>query len=522
MRTLQKYIFFFRYANKMAIPAEAEEDPNVKQCYTKYEMIIDEFWVAYKEECFAKRECIEASELQNDIVKMNQDIKNLLHRNQSQWEKLNNIPNKENLLYLGKNYRACLTEQRNLMKQVKENLEAIATLEFQVKNMEDKWSRRGRYPIVDVNIFEVIQEEAHVNKIFLTSHLPQELENEKNLASVVEKSVDSSCPSRETLHKLVAQAKDEVQLLMNEKLSLYANTEDKLGPFRKQASTIAQKKLEESNDIKDSKSTIARIDEAIREKEIALFNVVGGEILHGDELKHFIAGLREKSTLYKNLRAQLQSFASEQGVVSRSLDVLKNIDPTIEDAFFNASATTLEKFPVEFLGNISDAKLLCKDFMQDIENLKTSIAQTHAHLAHTKKDVESISGTMNSVKDIFENATSTVAEEVSQLKEQLRETQSDIDSLEKTWKTTTQSLDKNEYIFNRLIDEMINDSDITGSESGSYLTALAKKKDENQLLVQKTQETVRRLEECKREEREIVEFYKHTEYLVLEKFEEED
>lgn len=83
------------------------------------------------------------------------------------------------------------------------------------------------------------------------------------------------------------------------------------------------------------------------------------------------------------------------------------------------------------------------------------------------------------------------------MKEKIRELLSSIDILEKTWKTTTQSLDKSEYIFNRLINEMIDDPGRVSSRNDSYLTTLAKKKDENQILLQHVQESVRKLEESK-------------------------
>lgn len=80
----------------------------------------------------------------------------------------------------------------------------MTNLEFQVKNLEDKWLRRGRYPMMDNNIFQVIQEEAHVNKIFLETQLPQEFEAERNLVSVLQKATDSSCPGREVLLRSVS------------------------------------------------------------------------------------------------------------------------------------------------------------------------------------------------------------------------------------------------------------------------------------------------------------------------------
>lgn len=88
------------------------------QTYKNYEKTIGEFWMVYKDDASAKKESMEAIELKNDIKKMRQDIRNLKRRNKAQWEKLRNVPNKENLVYMGKSYRICCLEARNLTKQV--------------------------------------------------------------------------------------------------------------------------------------------------------------------------------------------------------------------------------------------------------------------------------------------------------------------------------------------------------------------------------------------------------------------
>lgn len=196
------------------------------------------------------------------------------------------------------------------------------------------------------------------------------------------------------------KSKNDVQELMSEKLNLYSSAEDKLGPFRKQAATIAQKKMELSIDIKEIKTEIGRIDENVREKEIILFNVVGGEVLHGDELRQFIATLREKSVIYKQLRVRLQSISAEQGIQNRTLDVLKIVDPTIENAYFNANVTPKEEYQREFLNNTSEAKQFCKQFMQEIDSLKTSITKTHKQLTSARKEFESIQENLDRIKDV--------------------------------------------------------------------------------------------------------------------------
>lgn len=91
---------------------------------------------------------------------------------------------------------------------------------------------------------------------------------------------------------------------------------------------------------------------------------------------------------------------------------------------------------------------------------------------------------------IFTAAISDLSGEVQQLKEDIRIIASDIDLSESTWKTITHSLDKSEYIFNRLIDEIID-------ENNSYLDVLEAKKVEHTRLVEEAQKLVIKLEQKK-------------------------
>lgn len=202
------------------------------------------------------------------------------------------------------------------------------------------------------------------------------------------------------------QLKEEVQQLTTEKLNLYSSTADKLAPFRKQASGIAQKKAELSNEVQITKAEMAEIEEEIRGREVTLFNAVGGEILHGDNLKHFIATLREKSVVYKQFRAFLQGISAELGVGNRTLDVLRIIDPTIDysnnfSTYLEDDTTSKEDHQIFTPETVPEAKEFCKEVMQDIESLKTTVARIQTQLESAKKDSENLSHTAEEAKNVL-------------------------------------------------------------------------------------------------------------------------
>lgn len=80
----------------------------------------------------------------------------------------------------------------------------MTNLGFKVKKLEDKWLRRGRYPLADTDILQMMEEEARLNKILFESQLPQEFQVEQNLVDVLEETIKTSGVNRDCLRRSVS------------------------------------------------------------------------------------------------------------------------------------------------------------------------------------------------------------------------------------------------------------------------------------------------------------------------------
>lgn len=69
----------------------------------------------------------------------------------------------------------------------------------------------------------------------------------------------------------------------------------------------------------------------MQEKQEQLKEYSGEEVLRGDDFKKYINKLRGKSTAYKTKKSELNDLRAEYGILSRTEEILKSQDATIEE-----------------------------------------------------------------------------------------------------------------------------------------------------------------------------------------------
>lgn len=171
-----------------------------------------------------------------------------------------------------------------------------------------------------------------------TITLPNQLKDLKTEIGIYEKVINEPDPTpiqMDQLKSQLAKLMTEVNKLSERKMDSSYSSKDNMEPFHKKLTTIVGKKEEIALVIEELKANIAEVDKSIDDKQSALHALIGGPLIHGAELKEFVGKLREKNLLHREYRARLQSMTAELGVLTRTLDVLKSLDPGVEEALVN-------------------------------------------------------------------------------------------------------------------------------------------------------------------------------------------
>lgn len=243
-----------------------------------------------------------------------------------------------------------------------------------------------------------------------------------------------------------------VQTLLNKKLTLTNTNDDQLLPFRNQATIIANKKQELSNFIMKVKNKNEAVLEQINQKLGTLRELVGGDLLHGDELKVFISNLRERSLLYKKCRSYLQGLQAVIGNATRTLEILQLEDPTVAEAIKLAKERPTNETPQT--DDIAEMRYLCKKLYQETNQMRAESSRIYDELVQLRTDFEGFNDEFYVAKREFDHATDNITGTIEKLEQSFEDLEESIKREKDEWKEATKSMESYELIVNKYSEEV--------------------------------------------------------------------
>ncbi|XP_017774273.1 PREDICTED: intraflagellar transport protein 81 homolog [Nicrophorus vespilloides] len=451
---VRKRVYFSNFVEKVEIPPEIFGDPEVEQMNQNYNKFIEEFWISYNENRQEKKNAEESIELQEDTKKMAVDMSFLLQRLEMQNDKLKNIPNRESLLASVKAYRREIQQEKKMQGQLKEHKNLIVQMTNELKGLHNVLNQKMSRRPDNADPLQQIREEVQINKILGESQLPKEQEGIVMELDVFERVALESEPTQEELDIINEEMEEMskiVQTLLARKMTLTNTNDDQLLPFRNQATMIANKKQELSNFIMKVKSRIENILEMINQKAVMLREIVGGDILHGDELKNFISNLRERSIVYKKYRSYLQGIQAELGIVSRTLDILKLSDAGVEVAI-KMKKDKLEDDTDLGLDDVAELKYKCKMLYQDANSKRVESVRVYEDMTQLRAAYNNFLDKFEETKTEFDNATGNISKELETIERMIEENAEAIKNAENEWKHIVKDIEGYEMCLGKYSD----------------------------------------------------------------------
>ena len=138
----------------------------------------------------------------------------------------------------------------------------------------------------------------------------------------------------------VAELQAQMRSLADERAALNdqiteaqrATGDDKLAFFRQNAQVVVRKLAAKEEELDRERATGDKLRTQIEEKEEIMKQLSGPQYMKRDEFQSFAKGLKEKTALYKKLKAQLQELEMESTVVlSRTVQLLEGRDGNLDE-----------------------------------------------------------------------------------------------------------------------------------------------------------------------------------------------
>ncbi|XP_050345030.1 intraflagellar transport protein 81 homolog [Nymphalis io] len=459
--------YLAKYLKIPDIPADVARNSSVQDLLDVYQNLTDEFKDVHKRTRMLQKE--NASEIINDIKEMAVERDIVIKRLENVQVHLMDVRDKEELLNVSKLLRLQQEKAKELENQYDMQQLQLKTASEQLKRYLNVIHGQSATPKSASDVIKHLQEEIQLNSYLMKEKLPQENANLQKELNIMQTIASEQHPTRSdliTVQDKIATVNSEIEQLVQRRLAASDPQEDKLAPFRQQATVIRRNKEISATRVHELTASLKEHEATLADLRSQVKQLLGDMVLRGEELKKYVNSLRIKSNLYKRQRANLSTYKVEAGILTRTLHVLSTNDPTVEMALVNHKKMKIDDDDIVEKGNekLTD---LTKKSLHDLSQL---VAQTAQKLSQVRQEIQPLGDKVKPIKQefqevqqqyeqkkrIYEATSINISSQMDPLKNQVKELSDQLNSKENEWKNLRQKITKAESLQEVVMFEMKN------------------------------------------------------------------
>ncbi|XP_075970080.1 intraflagellar transport protein 81 homolog [Anticarsia gemmatalis] len=457
--------YLAKYLKLPDIPPEVARNNTIQDLLDLYQNLIDEFKDVHKRTRLLQKE--NASEIINDIKEMAVERDIVIKRLENVQVNLVDISDKEELLNISRALRVQQEKAKELENQYDAQQSQLKMASDQLKRYLNVIHGQSATPKTVNDVMKRLQEEIQLNSYLVKEKLPQETGHLQRELNIMQSIAAEQHPTRSdlvTVQDKIAVVNSEMEQLVQRKLATAGPQEDKLAPFRQQATVIRRNKEASATRVHELAATLKDHEATLADLQSQVKQLLGDTVLRGEELKKYVNSLRTKSTVYKRQRANLSTFKVEAGILARTIHIISAADPTVEMALVNH-----KKLKIEDEENTEKDKAadLAKKSLHDLSQL---VAQTAQRLSQVRQEIQPLADSIKPVKEefqaiqqqyeqkkrVYEATSINITSQMEPLKNQVKELNDRLNSKEDEWKNLRQKITKAESLQEVVMFEMKN------------------------------------------------------------------
>ncbi|XP_068629995.1 intraflagellar transport protein 81 homolog [Battus philenor] len=464
---VKKTAYLAKYLKIPDIPPDVVRNNAIQDLLDLYQNLIDEFKEVHKRTRLLEKE--NSTEIINDIKEMAVERDIVIKRLENVQVNLIDVSNKEDLLNVSKALRLQQERIKELENQFEMQQSQLKMASDQLKRYLNIIHGQSTSPKSVNEVIKRLQEEMQLNNYLAKEKLPQESAQLQKELNIMQNIAMEQHPTRSDL--VVVQDKlsavnSEIEQIVQSRLATAGPQDDKLAPFRQQAAIIKRNKEASAERVNELTASLKEYEAALADLQSQVKQLLGDMVLRGEELKKYVSSLRTKSTVYKRQRANLSTFKVEAGILSRTLHILNNADPTIEMALLNHKKMKIDEDDLIEKDKNKPLDIAKKSF----HDLSQIVAQTAQKLSQVREEIHPLAEQIKPVKEeyqtiqqqyeqkkrIYEATSINITSQMEPLKNQVKQLTDKLNSKELEWKNLRQKITKAESLQADVMFEMKN------------------------------------------------------------------
>eukprot|EP00428_Durinskia_dybowskii_P055760 CAMPEP_0170320584 /NCGR_PEP_ID=MMETSP0116_2-20130129/61031_1 /TAXON_ID=400756 /ORGANISM="Durinskia baltica, Strain CSIRO CS-38" /LENGTH=712 /DNA_ID=CAMNT_0010573365 /DNA_START=43 /DNA_END=2179 /DNA_ORIENTATION=+ len=443
LEPLKKRSYLAKFCMNLEVPEEFLRDEKVYEVFQQYKELQSQFKATHSHLEKERQGRMNPAELQKEVQQLDSEREQLSQKIQSLRMKTAKDEAFAALLEVTSRLRKeqeeearlgeKLAEQRHALEQVEQlYLERSAKLrelrEAHASNEEGSAEVMLRMLRSDVQKGREQLERVHRETDVKMGRL-RELDEALNEPPVQPSDIDA-------VEGDIGALSREVQSL-EEKINEH-NQDSRLTVYKQQANLVAKRKeavIKEQRQLEEDRDVLSK-DLSGREREYE--QLKGHKFMARDELKNYAASLREKSQMFKKLKAELSELRHEVAILVHTEDVLKSRDPTPHG--LKEAEQALEKASVE-KSRIDKAKGKTLDEISGfVQQINTKLKEKKNKLAPQIKALRAVRQNFQQVevrylekKGTYEQAKSSLDGDVAKIAGEVKQLENDVSESEQKY-----------------------------------------------------------------------------------------
>eukprot|EP00824_Muranothrix_gubernata_P020141 TRINITY_DN40387_c0_g1_i1.p1 TRINITY_DN40387_c0_g1~~TRINITY_DN40387_c0_g1_i1.p1 ORF type:complete len:678 (+),score=151.11 TRINITY_DN40387_c0_g1_i1:221-2035(+) len=442
--TLKKRAYLARFLRPIDVPAEVLADEAIATTHQQVKALMEEFKKTHRTLDQMRGQSLSPESLNSKIMQLQEEKGQLEGRNARLNKRLRNVPNVVEYLKAVSELRRESERTTELASSLKEQKRLLVVCDqHNLNTLQRLKDVKAEATHADAGeMLAKLEADTNTNRYLLSQKLPKDLEEKRKKLDSLDQIQRQPVVSDEEISEMqtdVKRLKMEINVLLDQHGGSNAGgvADDKLYVYRQQARTIAQRKAESTTRFEELARERDRLKHDLDAKEAAYQNIAGTKVLKGQEFVRYAEGLREKGKQCKALKEDLARIRTENGILNRTEQVLKERVSSVEEALqhverekgvegYLGTQEGLERVSVlksqldENKGKtLEEISQVVRDINANVKERKTQLVPIVKELKTVRSQFQDIQTRHTDKKSLYQNTMTGMESELAKLEHDL-------------------------------------------------------------------------------------------------------